>query len=111
MMRRAFFTAVAPAAIRSRHSRRARREWRDRIAAGATAVKKALRIIAAGPGVTLQDGGRFGYLRYGVTPAGPMDPLAFATANRAVGAPPNAAAIEVSLGGVEPVSYTHLTLP
>jgi biotin-dependent carboxylase-like uncharacterized protein len=64
-------------------------------------VKKALRIIAAGPGVTLQDGGRFGYLRYGVTPAGPMDPLAFATANRAVGAPPNAAAIEVSLGGVE----------
>ncbi len=70
----------------------------------------ALRILAAGTGVTLQDAGRFGYLRYGVTPAGPMDPLAFATANRAVGAPADAAAIEVSLGGValtvegEPVS-------
>jgi biotin-dependent carboxylase-like uncharacterized protein len=64
-------------------------------------LKTVLRIIAAGHGVTLQDGGRFGYLRYGVTPAGPMDPLAFATANQAVGVPPDAVAIEVSLGGVE----------
>ena len=64
-------------------------------------MRTVLRIIAAGAGVTLQDGGRFGYLRYGVTPAGPMDPLAFATANRAAGAPPDAPAIEVSLGGVE----------
>ena len=61
----------------------------------------ALRILAAGPGVTLQDGGRHGYLRFGVTAAGPMDPLAFATANKAVGAPEGAPAIEVSLGGVE----------
>lgn len=61
----------------------------------------ALRILAAGPGVTLQDGGRHGYLRFGVTAAGPMDPLAFATANKAIGAPVGAAAIEVSLGGVE----------
>ena len=61
----------------------------------------ALRILAAGPGVTLQDGGRHGYLRFGVTAAGPMDPLAFATANKAAGAPLGAAAIEVSLGGVE----------
>jgi len=60
-----------------------------------------LRVIAAGPGVTLQDGGRWGYLRYGVTAAGPMDPLAFATANRAVGRGHDAPAIEVSLGGVE----------
>jgi 5-oxoprolinase (ATP-hydrolysing) subunit C len=64
-------------------------------------VSVALRIIAAGPGVTLQDGGRHGYLRFGVTAAGPMDPLAFATANKAVGAPQGAAAIEVSLGGLE----------
>ena len=61
----------------------------------------ALRIVAAGPGVTLQDGGRWSYLRYGVTAAGPMDPLAFATANLVVGRPPDSPAIEVSLGGVE----------
>jgi biotin-dependent carboxylase-like uncharacterized protein len=45
----------------------------------------------------VQDAGRFGYSRFGVTPAGPMDAPAFHTATRAVGA---AAAIEVSLGGV-----------
>jgi 5-oxoprolinase (ATP-hydrolysing) subunit C len=64
-------------------------------------MSAALKIIAAGPGVTLQDAGRHGYLRYGVTAAGPMDRLAMATANRAVGAAPGATAIEVSLGGIE----------
>ena len=61
----------------------------------------ALRVISAGPGVSLQDGGRHGYLRFGVTAAGPMDPLAFATANLAAGVAADAAAIEVSLGGLE----------
>ncbi len=60
-----------------------------------------LRVLAAGPGVTLQDGGRHGYLRFGVTAAGPMDSLAFATANAAAGAESNATTIEVSLGGIE----------
>jgi biotin-dependent carboxylase-like uncharacterized protein len=60
-----------------------------------------IRILMAGPGVTLQDGGRHGYLRFGVTPAGPMDRLAFETANRALGNPPGATAIEVGLGGLE----------
>jgi 5-oxoprolinase (ATP-hydrolysing) subunit C len=64
-------------------------------------VNAAVRILAAGPGVTLQDGGRHGALRFGVTPAGPMDRLAFATANRAVGALPDAPALEVALGGLE----------
>ena len=59
-----------------------------------------LRILSAGPGVTIQDGGRHGYLRYGVTVAGPMDPLAHALANRALGNAPGATAIEVSLGGI-----------
>lgn len=59
-----------------------------------------LRIIAAGPGATVQDGGRHGHLRIGITASGPMDPLAHATANRAVGARPEASAIEVSLGGL-----------
>ncbi|WP_363350944.1 biotin-dependent carboxyltransferase family protein [Methylocystis echinoides] len=57
-----------------------------------------LLVHAAGPGVTLQDVGRFGYSRVGVTPAGPMDWPAFLTATRAVGA---TVALEVSLGGVE----------
>jgi biotin-dependent carboxylase-like uncharacterized protein len=64
-------------------------------------MSAALTILAAGPGVTLQDAGRHGYLRFGVTAAGPMDALAMATANRAVGAAEGATAIEVSLGGVE----------
>lgn len=60
-----------------------------------------LKILTAGPGVTLQDHGRDGYLRYGVTAAGPMDRLAHATANLALGNDAGAAAIEVSLGGIE----------
>jgi biotin-dependent carboxylase-like uncharacterized protein len=58
-------------------------------------------VVFAGPGVTLQDGGRHGLLRYGVTPAGPMDPAAHAAANLAAGAPQGGAAIEVSLGGLD----------
>jgi biotin-dependent carboxylase-like uncharacterized protein len=65
------------------------------------AAEPVLRILMAGPGVTLQDGGRHGYLRFGVTPAGPMDRLAFETANRALGNPPDTTAIEVGLGGLE----------
>ena len=32
-----------------------------------------LHVVSVGPGATIQDGGRFGLRRYGVTPAGPMD--------------------------------------
>jgi biotin-dependent carboxylase-like uncharacterized protein len=67
----------------------------------ATESGPALRILAAGPGATLQDGGRLGFLRYGVTPAGPMDRLAYATANLALGNPATSTAIEVSVGGIE----------
>ena len=56
-----------------------------------------LLIEAAGPGVTIQDEGRFGLSRYGVTPAGPMDLGAYLAATRAAGAD---SAIEVSLGGM-----------
>jgi biotin-dependent carboxylase-like uncharacterized protein len=55
-----------------------------------------LLVRSAGPGVTIQDAGRFEHSRFGVTPAGPMDEAAFIAATRAVGA---GAAIEVSLGG------------
>jgi biotin-dependent carboxylase-like uncharacterized protein len=62
----------------------------------------AMRVIRAGPGVTIQDAGRQSYLRFGVTPAGPMDWQAFRTAHLALGNDPaKAAALEVSVGGVE----------
>lgn len=48
----------------------------------------------------MQDRGRFGYLRYGVTEAGPMDRQAFAIAQAALGNPPGAAAIETTIGGI-----------
>ncbi|MGE8129726.1 biotin-dependent carboxyltransferase family protein [Methylobacterium sp. NPDC080182] len=60
----------------------------------------ALVIDSAGPGITLQDGGRHGYLRYGITAAGPMDPLMHAAANRAASNGLDATAIEISTGGV-----------
>ena len=71
---------------------------------GQVSGEAVLRVAKAGPGVTLQDGGRWGFLRFGVTPAGPMDPLAFATANWLAGNAPGSTAIEVSLGGVDLVA-------
>ena len=64
--------------------------------------------ILSGAGATLQDAGRHGYMRYGVTPAGPMDPLAFATANRALGNDLGATAVEVSIGGLSVAAETPL---
>ena len=69
-----------------------------------------LKVVAAGPGVTIQDSGRPDYLRFGVTGAGPMDKAAHALANRVLGNRPGAAAIEVSLGGVELEAQGILTL-
>jgi 5-oxoprolinase (ATP-hydrolysing) subunit C len=67
----------------------------------AAASEATLRVLSAGPGMTLQDAGRHGYLRFGVTAAGPMDQLAHAAANLAVGNPAGATALEVSPGGIE----------
>ncbi|HXY58248.1 MAG TPA: biotin-dependent carboxyltransferase family protein [Methylocystis sp.] len=63
-------------------------------------MSAALRVLSAGPGVTVQDAGRQSYMRFGVTPAGPMDFGAFAAALQAAGEP-QGAAVEVSLGGLE----------
>ncbi len=60
-----------------------------------------LHVSAAGPLVSVQDAGRPGFARFGVTASGPMDRLAFATANVALGNSIGAAAIEVSLGGLK----------
>ncbi|HKB15910.1 MAG TPA: biotin-dependent carboxyltransferase family protein [Planctomycetota bacterium] len=58
----------------------------------------ALEVLRPGPFTTVQDPGRFGYLRYGVPPSGPMDPFALEAGNLLVGNPRDAAALEVALG-------------
>ena len=55
---------------------------------------------ACGPLVSWQDGGRPGMLRFGVPASGPMDRLAHAAANVALGRPQGATAIEISMGGL-----------
>jgi biotin-dependent carboxylase-like uncharacterized protein len=52
-------------------------------------------IAAIGPASSVQDGGRYGAQRYGLTPSGAMDRLALAAANCLVGNSPFAAAIEI----------------
>lgn len=59
----------------------------------------ALLVEAASPGLTLQDEGRFGWRRYGISTAGAMDRLALAVANSLVGNAAGTAALETTLGG------------
>ncbi len=48
---------------------------------------------------TVQDAGRSGWARYGVPPSGVLDPAALRAANRLVGNPAGAAALEITLQG------------
>src|SRR6202140_1090116 len=52
-------------------------------------------VSTIGPASSVQDGGRHGAQRYGLTPSGAMDPLALAAANSLVRNAPFTAAIEV----------------
>jgi antagonist of KipI len=56
-------------------------------------------VLEAGVLTTVQDGGRAGYRRVGVSGAGPMDARAHAAANRAVGNAAGAAALECTVVG------------
>lgn len=58
-----------------------------------------IRIVDAGPLTTVQDLGRTGQMRYGIPPSGPVDRFAFVLANRLVGNPDTAAALECTLMG------------
>jgi allophanate hydrolase len=60
-----------------------------------------LSVRSCGPLVSYQDGGRFGMMRFGVPASGPMDRLAHAAAQAALGRPQGATAIEISMGGLE----------
>lgn len=68
----------------------------------------ALHIKACGPAISIQDLGRRGYQRFGVSPAGAMDPLSLAAANLLVGNAPDAAAIELGPGMARFVSEGEL---
>src|SRR5439155_1040601 len=58
-----------------------------------------IKILDPGPQTTIQDLGRLGQLRYGIPPSGPVDRFAFVLANRLVGNPDGAAALECTLAG------------
>jgi urea carboxylase len=61
---------------------------------------RTIEVLSAGTQTTIQDHpGRLGYWCVGVPPSGPMDHWSFRLANRAVGNPPDAAALEITLSG------------
>src|SRR5436189_622218 len=60
-----------------------------------------LEVTRPGLLTTIQDLGRTGYLQYGVSPCGAMDPYALRLANRLVGNPESAAALEITIQGPE----------
>ena len=60
-----------------------------------------IRVIAPGPQSLIQDGGRTGFQKLGVSVSGAVDVDALNTGNRLVGNNPDAAAIEILLGGAE----------
>lgn len=63
-------------------------------------MQARLSIEHIGPLVGIHDKGRHGFMRYGVTGAGPMDRLSHTLANKALGNATEMPCIEVSLGGI-----------
>ena len=63
-------------------------------------VPQTIEVLSGGTQTTIQDHpGRLGYWCVGVPPSGPMDHWSFRLANRAVGNPPDAAALEITMSG------------
>lgn len=60
----------------------------------------ALKLLSPGSGIALQDGGRIGWLRYGVPRGGAMDRHAMRTANKLLGNRPDAPVLEVFMQGL-----------
>lgn len=59
-----------------------------------------LQVVAVGPQALVEDLGRPGRLNIGIAPSGAVDPVSLRAANRLVGNPESAAAVEVLLGGL-----------
>lgn len=68
-----------------------------------------IRILSPGPLATVQDQGRFGLSRYGISVSGAADAHALTLGNMLVGNPANAAAVEITFGGAE-VEFTADTV-
>ena len=79
-------------------------------APAAPETARALEILAAPAGATVQDGGRPGQLSRGLPPSGPLDVVGHAAANLAAGNAADAAAIEVPLGGLEVRAHGDLVV-
>jgi len=58
------------------------------------------KVLQPGLLTLIQDAGRFGHHRIGLTTGGPLDALAFKWANRLVDSPMNSTVLEVSIGGL-----------
>src|SRR5579875_3600716 len=63
-------------------------------------TRRIIEIVRAGGLTTVQDAGRVGLAHIGVPPSGALDQRALALANRLLGNPPGAAALETTLDGV-----------
>ncbi|MFK8253239.1 5-oxoprolinase subunit C family protein [Ancylobacter terrae] len=66
----------------------------------ATADRNHLIVGESGLFSTLQDGGRFGYQRFGISNSGAMDRMAMSLANALVGNPREAGVIEMTMSGM-----------
>lgn len=62
---------------------------------------KVFQVLKPGLFTTVQDMGRYGYLKYGVPISGPMDTFSLVSGNRLVANNPNAACLEMTLIGPE----------
>jgi urea carboxylase len=61
---------------------------------------RTIEVLSPGTQTTVQDHpGRVGFWDVGVPPSGPMDSLSFRLGNRAVGNPPSAAGLEMTMSG------------
>jgi biotin-dependent carboxylase-like uncharacterized protein len=61
----------------------------------------ALVVMSAGPGLSIQDQGRFGWQKYGLGPSGAMDIIGLSAANLLVGNAPLTGALELPLAGAK----------
>ena len=73
-------------------------------------ARARLQVEHAGPLATLQDAGRFGVRRLGVTQGGPVDLHAWAWANRLMGNAWGAAALEITFGGLTLIAEARTSL-
>ncbi len=69
-----------------------------------------LEVLEGGALTTVQDGGRYGWARYGIPPSGPVDWFALRAANLLVGNASTAAGLEITLAGPVLRALRPLTL-